>query len=429
MKKVIGWIKSRLLIVVCCVLILVFLPAGYVLSGMWNAGIKKQAQDDFQTEQRKLKGKSTVSYAVPAVFQGEESITDARAPNRAVTEFFKREREAREQQVARVVEHATRFNEGAHEPLVVGLLPAPENAQALRRKTVEMVRAISGEQQGDGVYPLVRRLLDRINAGPPIPVEDLADSLNEYERTQRQKLVEASPTGKLSPEQEDELGAPLVRQRLGAYASRASELSMYATPDAVLVSQPGVGPAPFEPDPSRTGYTEDDAFRWQFDIWLVEDLLAGLDNANTEPSGERSGIADSVAKRLESLEIMPFVMGDQGPAAPATHTGRTEATGERIYDVRHARLVVVADAQRVPALVDALGESNFITVTGLRAEHVEPWSELEQGYYYGPSPVLRLTLDVEVVYLRDWTKQYMPPAVREALGIPADATADPAVDD
>ncbi len=71
MKKVLGWIKGHLLIVICVVLILAFLPAGYILSGMWNKSIQQNAQDEFQQGQRDLRSRSTVSYAVPAVFEGE----------------------------------------------------------------------------------------------------------------------------------------------------------------------------------------------------------------------------------------------------------------------------------------------------------------------------------------------------------------------
>ncbi|MEZ6241465.1 MAG: hypothetical protein R3B57_00315 [Phycisphaerales bacterium] len=429
MKKVLGWIKGHLLIVICALLIVTFLPAGYVVSGMWNAKIKKTAQDDFKKEQNKLRGKSSVNYALPVVFENEKSVSEARAPNRATTEFFAREKAAREEQVAKIVEDATAFNSRGHVPLVPDLLPKPPSDEARRTQTVEMVRAISGESAGDGVFPLFRRLLDRINAGPPIPAEDLADSLSEYERAQREKLEAASPTGKLSQEQEDELKEQLVRQRLGAYASRAGELSMYASPDVVRIPAQG-GLIPFEPDPARVGYTEDDAFRWQFDIWLVEDILAGLDKANTEATGERASIIDAPVKRLELLEILPFNPADGGstPGAAPTHTGRG-AGGARVYDVRHARLTLVADADRIPQVIDALGASNFITVTSMRATRVDPWAELDGGYYYGPGAVLRLNMDVEVVYLRDWTKKYMPPAVRQALGIPDDAPDQAKSDD
>jgi len=420
-KNVLGWIKGHLLIVICTLLIVAFLPAGYIGSGMWNAKIKKKAEEDFKNEQRKLRGKATVTYALPVIFEDEDPVSEARAPNHAVTEFFGRERAARERQVAEVVRHATEFNSRGHEPLVEGLLPAPADDQARRRLTVEMVRAISGEQAGDADYPLFRRMLDRINAGPPIHAEDLADSLAEYEKSQREKLESATASGKLSPEQEAELRDQLVRQRLGAYAARAGELSMYASPDVFLVPVQG-GMAPFEPDPARVGYTEEDAFRWQFDIWLIEDLLAGLDRANTEPTGERTSIVDSPVKRLEVAEILPFFAQGAAPAAgPATHTGRAPGGEGAVYDVRYARLTLVVDAERIPHVIDALGASNFITVTSLRASRVDVWGELASGYYYGPGPVLRLDMDVEVVYLRDWTVAYMPPPVREALGIAAEA--------
>jgi hypothetical protein len=37
---------------------------------------------------------------------------------------------------------------------------------------------------------------------------------------------------------------------------------------------------------------------------------------------------------------------------------------------------------------------------------------------YGDRPVVQLKLRCEALLLREWTRKYMPPAIKKALGIP-----------
>ncbi len=412
MKGVIAWIKSRLLIVICCVLIVVMLPAGYVVSGMLNSKIQKKAEDNFKTEQRKLRGKSKVGYNLPAIFEGEEPISDSRPPNARVTAFYAQARDERTRQVSDVVERASEFNSKGREPLIDGLLPKPADERD-RRLAEHMAKMISGR---DGELPLMSRMLKKIGAGGAIDDETLSESLYDFQQQQEDKLKGESTTGKLSPEQQEELDADLRRRRLGAYATRSADLSVYATPELFQVQLPGGGFGPLEPDPRKRGYTEDDAFRWQFDIWVFEDILASIQRANSESVGVR----DSVVKRVESVQLYGFEVNPEDGTifgAPSTHTGRETSKTNQVYDVRHGRLTAVVSAERLPQFIDALGETNFISVTGVRMTGVDPWADLQEGYYYGSEAVVRVELDLECAYLRDWIVPYMPESVRTALGV------------
>jgi hypothetical protein len=415
-KGVLAWIKSRLLVVICCVLIVILLPAGYIVSGMLNKGIQKRAEDSFKTEQRRLRGSSSVTYTLPAIFEGEESISDSRAPNARVTAFYERAREERTRQVGEVVEAASSFNRKGRVPLVDGLLPAPADERD-RRLAGEMARMISGEEVGDGRLPLMRAMLRDIGAKSAIPAEDLASSLFDYQQQQEQEMRGASPNGRLSDEQEEKLAEELRRRRLSAYASHANGLSLYATPDAFRVSPaPGQGFIPLEPDPRQRGYTEDDAFRWQFDLWVFEDVIRAIGEAN----GDDGGVADSVVKRVEAVHLLPYEPNAQDGTilgAPSTHTERKTEKTNQVYDVRHGEMIAVVSAERLPAFIDAMGRANFMTVTGVRVSSVDTWADLQEGYYYGPEAVVRVNLTFESVYLRDWLAQYMPESVRTALGV------------
>lgn len=416
MKGVLAWIKSHLLIVICCVLIVVFIPTGYVVSGMFNAKVKQRAEDSFQTEQRKLRGRAKVEYNLPAVFEGEESISDSRAPNAKVTAFYERARKERTRQVSEVVELASEFNSKGRTPLIEGVLPEPEDERDLRL-VGEMAERISGRRVGDGDLPLMREMLRAIGAGGAVRDDALAESLSDYREQQREKLEGESPSGRLTPEQEEALDADLRRRRLSAYASRASEVLVYATPEVFQTQLPGgQGFAPLEPDPDRREYTELDAFRWQFDLWVFEDIIHAIGRANREATSVR----DAVVKRVESVRLFAFEPSEQDGTiigARQTHTGRKTERTNQVFDVRHAQIVAVVSAERLPAFIDALGGSNFMTVTGVRLSSVDPWADLQQGYYYGDEPVVRAELDLECVYLRDWLVTYMPEPVRTALGV------------
>jgi hypothetical protein len=57
---------------------------------------------------------------------------------------------------------------------------------------------------------------------------------------------------------------------------------------------------------------------------------------------------------------------------------------------------------------------------------VDPIEELKNGYFYGSDPVVRATIEIETVWLREWRKDLMPTDVRAALGlVEGIATDDP----
>ncbi len=96
-------------------------------------------------------------------------------------------------------------------------------------------------------------------------------------------------------------------------------------------------------------------------------------------------------------------------------TGRTS---NPLYDVRYVQLVVIVDTQRIPELLDSLVRQNFITVIDVQYDAVDAFDEASNGYFYGGGGVSMLTLELETVWLREWTAAFMPPDLKRALGIP-----------
>ena len=98
------------------------------------------------------------------------------------------------------------------------------------------------------------------------------------------------------------------------------------------------------------------------------------------------------------------------------------------YDVIEVDLNLIVATPALHDVLEGLSRFNFATITNLRVEPVDAFAATERGLYFGSDPVCAVSVRLETVWLRTWTKQFMPPATRQALSIPADTPApiDPA---
>ena len=124
-------------------------------------------------------------------------------------------------------------------------------------------------------------------------------------------------------------------------------------------------------------------------------------------AGSKSGAA-STAVAVDPAREIPLDFGQ-------SFTGRTS---NPLYDVRFVELMIIVDSSRIPDVFDALAKQNFITVLNAQLDAVDPFAAVKDGYFYGTTPVSMLTLDLETVWLREWTAQFMPVELKQALRIP-----------
>ena len=76
------------------------------------------------------------------------------------------------------------------------------------------------------------------------------------------------------------------------------------------------------------------------------------------------------------------------------------------------------DQVAVGQYVDALARYNFMTILDARVETVNLFDAIKSGYFYGSRPVSLIKLDLETVWFRAWTTEFMPPELKAALGVP-----------
>jgi len=453
-KGVLGWIKKNLLIVISVLVIVVLLPVGFVFSSGWNKSIKETAAEEFNKQRGQLQRAGSVTYALPAVFEGEQAVNESRVPNRAVTLFYQEQKEERVEQVLRVVERGTEFNRREHGVLVEGLLPEARNERARRQLGLDMAERVSGTTEPDGtvVRPSVyRSLLRRVNAGQPIAPEELGATLNEFRDRETQRYTSQNTDASLTEEQQRSLEKDLAARRLGEYAGRANALAFYASLDALR--DPGETGWTGVPEPRQTDVTsyapvtESIAYGWQWDYWILSDLLEAFALANTDPMTGAATVTNGVIKRVERVKIESFEVdetagdrddqsGRSGARDPfrgnnpqasggprfQTFTGRTGGAADSPFDVRMVEVSAVVSTQKLPRLLDAIGRVNNMTVVGITLEPADVWGDLELGYFYGSDHVMRATLLIETVWLRAWTEPLMPDPVRTKLGLPPRST-------
>jgi hypothetical protein len=411
MNKFTAWMKANVSIVASIAVIVIVLPAAWFGSSWWNNRIRTAREQAVEKANREL-DQVKVSYTVPSPFPNGIAVTvPSDAPNPALTSFFKDYRDKLDAQVGEVVKVAQQINQGDHKPLVDGIFPNPAD----KLLTLTFIEALAGK--GAEKPSAYEELLKSVNAGGPADPVALTDLLTE-ERTQAIEKIKAEKnTDKVGPDDDAAIAKTLAAVRMSEYRRRARAISMYATMDAFPQA-----PRTIPPEPPEVA----ECWQWQFDYWVIADVLRAVDAANRPEGKKTAGVESSVVKRIDRITVDPMALpgvGQAGQPAAATTagSGSSTLTGRKAggptgaYDLRNAEVMMVVDSARMPELLSAISRTNFMTVTSLEFTDMDPWADLEQGYYYGKEHVVRARLRLETVWLRSWTGPLLPDSIKEAM--------------
>lgn len=437
MKKIWPWIKSNLIVVICTVVILLVLPAGWIVSSMWNEKIRDEQQKKVKADFDKVKS-SVVKYAAPTLDPSTPAVELDSAPNAKATAYFKDLNARVKGEAEGVVKLAQEHNQQGHTVLVEGLLPSgtgPE-AQSKAFLLAGLVMHVPPTEPSK-VYT---KLFESMHAGDPPSGSALFDVLRDAEERERAAIL-GGASRQLTAEEQAKITRKLVELRAAEYQRRAREISFYADPDVLGNQIPRSKP--------KEAPSIRDAFQWQADYWLVSDLLNAVRLTDTDERGQPLPVDRSPIKRIVKITLRPSAFSAQrsegaaepesteAVAAPASDaqvvpdytrsiSGRWSGPGNGVYDIRKADLELIVASAQIPAMFDGFARSNFITITDCDLYEVDLWQELERGFYYGSESVVRAKIEVEVVWLRTWTVPFMPAEIKKKLGIPeAPAAAEP----
>jgi len=472
MTEVLNWIKAHWLIVLFSAIILVSLPAFWFVSSSMNERVQSEIESRVSDFQRSIQRVENVNVRIKPLTPGVSEFDQNMVINEDVLKEYRAIRESIKDDADAIIQEAIAINRAGHErELVPGLLPAPppgmENELPYRIH--------------DAYIEAHRGLLDRLNAGQPIPSDNLVEVLRDFRETFLRVQLHREPGDPLTEEEQQELRESMTARRLLEYRQHAEEISVYADLEVFNLT----------PWDSTNAPSPGQWFDWQHQYWVNIDLVRAINRANSvasEGGGALAGIAgrpSSVIKRILNVEVLPmydvrrparseeeededqgwgegfgFEGGEQmgfegGPAlgkgGGGERMGRSSSAAEPkeidnsdpnepfesdfsdsisgrtsngLYDIRDVNLSLIVDSNRIPALINAIQSTNLMTVVGSSMKTAPVLEHMAQGYYYGREPVVQLDLEIETIWLRDWTTELMPEDVKAALGIETDDETD-----
>ena len=443
MSTVLNWIKTNIYTVIFLAVMIAAPVAMWIVAGKMNASVKAEV------EARASKISELGRYEKTAIklnnpVPSNEPVSATIAVNRRFLDRFQEVIGAIREDAERVRQEILKINHKDRGVLLPRLFPAPprELIETLPRRMSQVVLSAYDE------------LLESVGAGSPPTSEQMYEDLAIVkERLTTQNLK--SSTGALDQEEVDWLTEQLTATRLSYYAEAAKELSLYASLETFDLADEAVVPGRAE------GAEMSRMFDWQWRYWIVQDILNALARANEH----YDSVVEAPVKRVERILIldrpgeMPAAAvgsggggGGAGFGAAGAKSGRrgrgksdagggksgvrvnpsrevplnygqsfTGRTTNPLFDVRRVEVVLVVDNARIPDVFDALARENFMTVTNLRLETLDLFEPIREGYYYGAAPVSRLIIELETIWARRWTSQFMPAELKQTLGIPMEA--------
>ncbi len=468
MKSVIGWIKSNVITVISTLLILLSLG---VIGWAWNRGsaVAGKASSELQKMVSKLDSYSRVTVPFPpadvdAPPEDISGVTINQATLKRLDEVYGKM--TREYQ--RVMDLILSHNQRGHGLLVPGVLPTSE-ASHLRHEA----RAAYRQAFIDMMEPYDESNPDaaRLNATSGLNPAELQFELQRLEEGFRPSGYGGvgGAVGAMTEADRRALEGQKTERALEMLTERARQAHIYA--DTNIYS-----PAfPFQVGQwsLTTGLpTLEQIWEGHLELWVQQDIVKAIAKANHVEDPKRS-IIEAPVKRLISITVIPGYVGitsqggmnvqgadrsnaagmgmgygmpgmgmdmgygDMGmPGMGSTDSTPTVSAGSpdeplgvnfylspsgrysnAIYDVKHARVVMIVDYQQLPELFNAINEVNFMSVLDCEIQDVDEYEALREGFVYGPGDAVKVDMLIESIWLREWTTPLMPKEIKQQLGL------------
>ncbi len=440
MNTVLAWVRSNVYLVFFVGVMIAAPVVLGIVAGRLNASVRSEVKERGATlVQLKQLEKTPVDF-VSAVGRSRP-VKSTILVNQRFLDRYQEVVGKISDDATRIRQEAVSFNRADRDVLFSGLFPEPpayELETIPRRMYMALVAAYE-------------RLLVDMTAGAPPSAESMGEILEAAEERFRTQILIKPGGQRLTDDDTTWLREQLTNTRLSHCAEAAKGIGIYSTLASLDVPDESLIP----PRAEAQGMVQ--LFQWQWSLWITQDIVGALSGAN-EPF---ESVLEAPVKRLVSLvEFSAPVVGGgsagggaefnagfapgggggrrragSGSSAPAAGTAVAPIdparevpldfafsfTGRKtnpLYDVRLIQLVLIAETVRIPVVLDALSRKNFITILDVKLEAVDAFEEVREGYFYGSAGVSKLTLDLETVWLREWTAPLMPPDLKLALGIP-----------
>jgi hypothetical protein len=314
-----------------------------------------------------------------------------------------------------------------HELLVKGALPRPNQVQAYEFRNAYQ-RALPLPLPNQPAQPGQPTALNSVfakalKAGMPPTPDLIAQKLQERADEIRQKESFLLPSGQIGNLEALNLRIAELQQKLPAQLREevANTSRIYISPDTFEI---------YPRFASVAGAPSDvDIYFAQLSYWIQQDVVNAINDINANAKNVlQSPVKHLQSVRVKSAGIPTFMTAADGtstndpdgalPVSPMTSpTGRV-CNG--LYDVFHFTLVADVEAEKLPDFLRGLGYKRFITPMSVDIKALDIATTLAQGRLYGDKPMLNVTVECEILYMRKWNAPFMPAAIRTRLGITDD---------
>ncbi len=476
MKNILAWLKSNPLTVISAIVVLAAI--GVFVYFIGQSATLREDMDTFSQEPAKLNRFTSQSISLPPAELGAspQEISGV-TYNQATVDRLKAIYADVTRQADRTRDAVTVRNRQGKAALISGMFPNtgsidPFQFRALYRDALSTLVGGPGPQEGFAEVTGIS--LPTLNAGLPPSDQELQQTLSRIVQEGVQTYGENMTESQAQTLREEQRG-----RLLNTLKSRAQSLDIYADPFLGPPTQLNPAfPLSVQPWIYGAGRTPEPWELWesQMELWIQGDIIQALRLANridevvaTAEDGTeiRGNVLTGVAKRLLRVEVEPGYVGlhttgdvgelnptGQGQAGSTSGQARTVArlpnppqaaptqpgaavrgnyffapTGRasnNVFDVRHVKLTLHADFQKLPDLYNAIGRVNYMTVVDQRITDLNEFDfgSLGGPFLYGTGDIVQLELVIETLWLREWTAPLMPEDVKTYTGVTASAPAE-----
>ena len=439
MKTTIDWIKANPLTMVAGMVAIISVVFLWIVNTGGSRFVERMNSRGRDISQLKILQRTEVQVppAQPDEFERRLNI----AVNQAAIDQLSRVYKLLNQEAMEIFKSAVEQNQRYHDPMLSGLFPEPaEVSKPFEVKDVyrNIFVSMLGPYETDASWP-------KLNAAPPPSRRQM---MAVVKKTEVHYLASFFPpkqsVAELTTEEAADLEALVLEKLIDFLQEHAKKIHLYAN---TALGEPGF---PFDvgqwSDPGPRPLMSE-IWEGQVGLWIQRDIAAAISKANGVEN-KKTSVIDTVVKRLIEIEIVPGYVGLHGARGGfADHSSViTPGTGllnpeevnhaqdkvssreyfalsptgrgsNAIYDVRHVKVSLICDSQKLPILFSSLHAMNLMTILQLNTTSVDEYDALREGYFYGSGDVVRVDLLLESIWLRDWTVKLMPPSVRNMLGV------------
>ncbi len=324
------------------------------------------------------------------------------------------------------------------QPLVPGALPSL-NSPAVGRAFIDNYQRkfgiyLTASGAPDESISIFKQTLD--STMPPSDLEvkaELDRVADEIARArtiwQGAAIVNADEVKQLIAERQAQVAEQLRSQK-------AAKHLVYANPALA-----------FEVNPKISGSQTpgvNDVFLAQATLWVQEQIANAIretnESAHKAQQSRSAGILRSPIKHLLHVKITnnPFlpvkaITPGEAPVllanpnvkiVPDYTAGAFGHSKNEFYDVLKFETAFICDASLVTQVLTGLNREHYFIFSQVSVQSVDSSIDAAQGFLYGDSPVVQVTIKGNYLFLREFMKAYMPVDIIRGLAVPAGTITD-----